>query len=150
MARRYSVNGYTTVGGSYKTLLGLTGGTTMRPRIYQIQIGITSAPADLALEWLVQRYTAAGTATAVTPNKLDPADPAAICTAGRTHTVEPTYTSTESPFDLGFHQKASAIWQAWDQLAQLVIPATAANGIGIQTLHGTATPTALATFHYDE
>lgn len=150
MARRYSVNGRTVLSTSLKTLLGLTGGTTMRPAIYQIQVGVITTPADLALEWLVQRSTAAGTSTAVTPNKLDPADPAAICTSGQTHTVEPTYTSTEIPFDLGFHQKASAIWQAWDQLSMIRIPATSANGIGIQSLHASATPTAIATIHYDE
>jgi hypothetical protein len=150
MARRYSVNGSTTLSTSYKTLLGLTGGTTMRPAIYQMQGGVTSTPADLALQWLVQRYTAAGTATAVTPNKLDPADPAAICTAGQTHTGEPTYVAGDSPFDLGFHQKASFIWQAWDQLAQIRIPATSANGVGIQSKAPSGTPVALATIHYDE
>lgn len=150
MARRYAVNGYTTLSTSAKTLLGLTGGTTMRPAIYQIQVGVTSAPDDKALEWLVQRYTAAGTSTAVTPSPLDPADPAAICTAGRTHSGEPTYTSGALPFDLGFHQKASAIWQAWDQLAQIRIPATANNGLGIASSHASVTPVALATIHYDE
>ncbi len=132
--RTYAASGQQAAcSSSLKTALGLTGGTTTRPAIHQLLIGASGTPADNALQWIVQRYTAAGTGTAVTPKPLDSGDPACIATAQQNHTVEPTYTSAEFLFKLALHQKASHIWQALPG-CEWKLPATASNGIGIGAL----------------
>ena len=132
--RNYAASGQqATCTTTLKTALGLTGGTTTRPAIQQLLIGTSSTPADNALTWIAQRYTAAGTSTAVVPKPLNSGDPVCIATAGQNHSVEPTYTSAEFLFKLALHQKASHIWQALPG-CEWVLPATASNGVGIGAL----------------
>src|SRR5262245_22073639 len=128
--RAYSSDGQRAVANPTKTAIGLTvGGTTYRPWIFDGWVGSSATPADNAIEWLGQRYTAAGTSTAVTPMALDPADPAATSTTGVNHTVEPTYTAGAILWHIGINQRATQRFQL-DPDAPLVIPATANNGIG--------------------
>ena len=90
-------------------------------------------PRDNALVWLLQRYTAAGTSTGITPSARNPAnDGLHLASFGSNHTAEPTYTSAKLPFSIPpIHQKNSLIWQAYAGDG-IVIPATANNGVGIQ------------------
>lgn len=132
MARRYSVAGQDTNTAS-TTQIGVTSASTVRPRIYDIICGSDATPADNSAEYNLQRYTAAGTSTAFTPVALDPADPAALASAGVNHSVEPTYTASAIVLEWAQNQRATFRWVAAPG-GEIVLPATAANGAGIQTI----------------
>lgn len=149
MARNYSISGARAVASPTKTLLGLTGGTTIRPQLFDLIVGSTATPADNALEFILQRYTAAGTSTAVTPEPLDPADPAAIATAGVNHTVEPTYTAGKILMDLAMNQRATQRWVPAPG-REIKAPATAANGLGLQPVHSSFTGSVTGTIHFED
>lgn len=128
MARRYAAVGSdTNTAGT--TVWSLTSATTIRPRIYEFLIGSVATPADNAWEFILGRTTAAGTSTAFTPIALDPADPAALAAAGFAHTVEPTYTANAQVLRIAGNQRAAVRWVAAPG-GEIVLPATAANGIG--------------------
>lgn len=147
--RRYSIDGEQAVTDPFDSLLGLTSAATIRPVIYHMVLGVSGTPADNAISWYAGRYTAAGTATAVTPQALDPADPAALASAGENHTAEPTYTANAILFRLALNQRASHAWWA-DAYGGLQSPATAANGVGIYPSHASASVLADATVHFSE
>ncbi len=129
MARRYAVGGQdTNTAGT--TMLGITATTAVRPAIYDLLVGSVATAADNAAEYFLQRYTAAGTSTGVTPQALDSGDPAATATAGVNHSVEPTYTASAVLLRVAKNQRATFRWVARER-GELVLPATAANGIGI-------------------
>lgn len=124
--------------------LGTLVADATRPRRlkwYDLMVGSDAAAADNSFLYLLQRCTAAGTSTAVTPRPLDPADAATEADAGENHTIEPTYTSAVYLLTLPLNQRATARWYAVPG-CELVSPATASNGIGIQT------PTASAVVIY--
>ena len=108
-----------------------------RGKLYEFQCGSPAVPADNPFRWTLQRCTAAGTSTGVTPVPLDPADAATETDAGENHTVEPTYTAGAIVWDQSINQRAAYRWVA-RQGKELVWPATAANGLGIQTLTSSA------------
>ncbi|MEM3077614.1 MAG: hypothetical protein QXW38_08375 [Candidatus Nitrosotenuis sp.] len=147
--RRYSIDGQDTNTAS-TTILGLTSTAAIRPAIYDLVSGSDATPADNAAEYNVQRYTAAGTATAVTPQALDPGNPAATATAGEAHTAEPTYTANAVLLNYMHNQRATFRWVAAPD-GEIILPATAANGAGVQviTVAGSAVNTGI-TIHYLE
>lgn len=147
--RRYSIDGQDTNTAS-TTILGLTSAATVKPKIYDVLLGSDATPADNAAEYNLQRYTAAGTATSVTPQALDPGDPAALASAGEVHTVEPTYTANAVLLNIMSNQRATFRWVAAPE-GEIVLPATAANGVGVQviTVAGSAVNTGV-TIHYAE
>ena len=136
--RAYSIDGVRNVSSPTKTALTITGGTTFRPWIYDGWVGSSATPADNAIQWFMQRFTAAGTGTATTPQAVDPADPAASSAGAINHTVEPTYTAGAILFHLALNQRATQRFQL-DPDAPLVIPATANNGIGLYPVNSTFT-----------
>ena len=103
-----------------------------RARLYDVLVGSEASPADNAFLYVFQRITAAGTSTSVTPRNLDPADATTEFDAGQNHTVEPTYTAGGELLFIPVNQRATMRWVAAPG-CELVIPATASNGIGIQT-----------------
>lgn len=149
MGRRYSIDGAQAVASPTDTVLGLTGAATIRPKIYDVIFGSSATPADNALNWLLQRYTAAGTNTAVTPQALDPGDPASLAAGGEDHTAEPTYTANAILLNVSANQRSTQRWVAAPG-GELVIPATASNGIGIQPVHASFTGSVEATIHHEE
>lgn len=121
-----------------------------RAKVYDILVGSEATPADNSFLWQFQRCTTAGTAgSAVTPQSLDPADTlASTIVCGQAHSVNPTLTANAFLLSLGLNQRASFRWVAAPG-GELMIPATASNGIGI------ITPTAglvavSVTAHFDE
>lgn len=148
MARNYFAAGSVGV-GSGVTAISVVGGTTIRPRIYEILIGCAAAPADAATEWAAQRLTADGTGTSVTPTALDPGDPSAIATSKKTYTIEPTYTANALLFDEPVNQRASFRWVAVPG-KELVVPNTSANGIGIRSIQSTVSTTHQAAIYWEE
>lgn len=102
-----------------------------RGKLYDLIIGSEATPADNAFLWSLQRCTTAGTATAVTPLPLDPADStAATIVGGQNHTVDPT-GSTEI-MRMPLNQRATFRWVAAPG-SELLIPATASNGLKLET-----------------
>jgi hypothetical protein len=138
--RRYEIDGSRLVNNPTKTLLGLTGATTIRPYIYDGGLGSSAAPADNAITWFMQRDTTAGTSSAVTPSPTDFSDPAALSAAGQNHTVEPTYTAGQILFHQALNQRGA--WKLnLDPFTPLMVPAVAANGIGLYPVHASFTGT---------
>lgn len=151
MARGYSVSGPSATGTANKTAATVVASTTVRPRVYEFDVGLTTAPnsTDQQLEFGCGRFTAAGTAgSAPTPNPVDPADVAAVATAGITHSAEPTYAATYL-MDQAMNQRAMFRFVAVPGY-ELVAPATAANGIGLKNIAITATSVITGTLFWTE
>lgn len=149
MGDRYSVNGTRQVASPTKTLIGITSSTSKRPRLYDFTCGSTATPADNALEWIWQRYTAAGTSTSVTPTALDPGAPSALFTSGANHTVEPTYTSGAVFWDVPINQRSTQRLVVFPQ-SEIILPATGGNGAGLQPVHASFTGNVTATAWVEE
>jgi hypothetical protein len=149
VARNYAGSGTRAVVSPTKTLLALNGGTTIRPCLTDIIVGSAATPADNALEFVLQRSTAVGTGTTVTPQPIDPADPAAIATMLTNHTVEPTYTAGAVLLDIALNQRATQRWVA-NPGREIKLPATASYGVGLQPVHSSFTGNVTATFHFED
>lgn len=119
-----------------------------RHRWYYFHLGCQGDAADNEFLYTIQRCTAAGTSTAVVAQALDPADVTAITVAGENHTVEPTYTAAAILMNVAINQRATFQWYA-PPGGELVVPATASNGIGVQTPTATAL-TITAQIHFEE
>lgn len=149
MGRRYAEVGDQNATAA-NSILGLTSAATIRPKIYEIIVGCADTPADQAYNYYMQRYTAAGTSTAVTPKPLDPGDPASLASAGSNHTVEPTYTAAEVMQSASVNQQATWRWVVPPEEG-ITLPATAANGVGLffKVVSG-GTALCQATFYHEE
>jgi len=101
-------------------------------KVYYLLFGSEATPADNPFLWRVRRCTAAGTSTAVVPTILDPGDLVTEQDAGENHTVEPTYTSATELLVVPLHQRATFQWSAAPG-REIVTPATASNGLGVET-----------------
>lgn len=131
--------------------LGSIAADATRPRrgkIYDIEVGSEAAAADNPFLYVFQRFTAAGTSTAFTPVAVDPADASTESDVGVNHTVEPTYTANAIVKRLALNQRATYRWQQ-DPAYGLTYPATASNGIGVQTPVGGLVLIS-ATVYYEE
>jgi hypothetical protein len=131
----YRVAGKQTTIAATKTALTLISATTCRPRLCDLRLTTTGAPTtDAQVNAKLQRFTAAGTsaASAPTPKPTDNGDPASLATAGWDHSAEPTYTDTLQ--DWFFNPRSVIQWAAYDPRGEILLPATAANGVGMQTV----------------
>ena len=140
------------ISSTYRTLLGLNASsatTLRRAKVYDVLIGTNGAPADNYMEWDISAMTAAGTATAVTPNKLDQADGAALTVANANYTAEPTVTANSSLFYIGVNQRASYRWVAAPG-SELVVPATNLAGLVLRSRSGGYTGTATGAMLFEE
>jgi hypothetical protein len=125
----YSCQGTQTAAA--KTALVVVSTAAIRPRIIDatfMQIGTPGG--DASYEVHAKRFTAAGTTTPTTPASTDPNDPAATFLSGSNATVEPTFTANTLIRQFAHNPRASFRWVAYDQRAEMILPATAANGIG--------------------
>jgi hypothetical protein len=136
---KYSASGTQTLAASVKTALGLTSNATTPNRLwlYNFFVADQGTPADNVVIHTLQRITAAGTSTGVTPTKLDPADRAAQTVGGETHSAEPTYTSNEELLEIPINTRNTLQWMAAPG-SELVAPATANNGFGWKSSHASA------------
>lgn len=149
--RGYTLNGPSASGTASKTAVAVVGGTTVRPRVNEFSVGLTTAPnaTDQQLDWAIGRITAAGTAGSTpTPNPVDPADVASIATGAITHSAEPTYAA---PYlmEQGMNQRGMFRWVAIPGL-EFVAPATASNGIALKNVAITAAAVILGTLIFTE
>jgi hypothetical protein len=147
---KYAAKGQRTASAN-TTVMGLNapGSGMRRAKIYDLILGSEGAPADVANLWELNRFTAAGTSTAFTPLPLDPADAAAATVAGENHSAEPTYTAAAKLLEVALNQKATFRWVAIPG-GELVIPATASNGIGIRTPTAGSSVAITAEAHFEE
>jgi L-asparaginase II len=130
MGRRYAIVGEQNATAS-DTIIGITSAATIRPSVYEIIVGSAATPADQAFNLMLKRYTAVGTATAVTPQALDPNDPAALAAGISNSTVEPTYTAGANMLSISINQQATFRWVVPPEEG-IKAPATANNGLGLQ------------------
>lgn len=146
---RYVVEINDTSGAS--TTAGLVQAQTTGLRrfaIYDMIFGSEASPTDSVNLWVVQRITADGTNTGVTPAPLDPADAASSAQGGENCTAEPTYTANTVMLSVPLNTRATFRWVAAPG-SELVAPATNENGFGIK--HPTASSTAVtATVFFQE
>lgn len=105
-----------------------------RLALYDLIVGSEATPADNPFTLLVRRCTTVGTATAVTPVALDPANPSGgvTQTANENHTVDPTITANSELLDIPFNQRATFRWVAAPD-GELIVPAVASNGLVLST-----------------
>lgn len=148
LQRKYSYSGSAT-NTSAQTFFGITSASTIRPFIYEYVFGSSGTPADQAARYQLQRTTAAGTSTAVVGQAIDPADPAPLSVGGRAHSGEPTYTASAFLDEIGINQRVTFRWVAYPG-GELVMPSTAANGIGFFVSAVTSTWTAITKVHVGE
>lgn len=131
---------------SYKSIVIVTSSSTTQARrgqIYDVMIGTDGTPADNAVVFDISRQTAAGTATSVTPNLLNPADAAMLGAASANATAEGTITANSSVFFLGLNQRASYRWVAAPG-SELVYPATNLAGFALRAKSASYTSTVTA------
>lgn len=154
--RNYSVVGNCVNGASTTLpLANLVGAATIRPGIYDFSLGSDATPADQAAKYAWQRGTTAGTwagagGAAITPQALDPADPAALAAANQgVASVGPTLTGAAFLFQFASNQRATYRWVAAPG-SELKIPATASNSLNLMSLVSTASVNTVFSFLYAE
>lgn len=135
---------------TYKTQLSVTaatGATTLRRGwLWEFEVGAASVPnsTDCAIQYDISVQTAAGTATATTPNPVDigGGDAAALLVYNANYTAEGTITAASSLMNLALNQRASQRWVAKDKASALIIPAVNLKGIACRALSTNYTGTA--------
>ena len=120
--------------------IGVNATTAQRNYIDEYILAIALTPSDSTVSWTIQRCTALGTNTAVTPGGADDgADRAAQALIGKNHTVEPTLTANAFIIEaLPINARATYRWVAGPGKV-IVTPATATNGLAFLALHATRT-----------
>lgn len=145
---KYSTRGTMALIAADSTL-SVIASTAIRPRIAGVTLSSSSTPNDYSAHFYLQRFSADGTGTSVTPKPLDFGDPASVSTSKHTYTVEPTLTANEILLELGHHQRATVQWWArpgWE----LVIPALAGDGIAAVCVAVSTQFTEATTFFFEE
>ena len=147
---RYAATGNeNAVTSAFTTILALIRGASRRAAIEWFALNAAGTIADQMIEYALMRFTAAPTVTGVTPASLDLANAASITTAGENASAEGTYTAATELFHQEIHHRQTFQWYAPPD-GQLVIPDTAAAGIGARVLHATFTGPAKASMHFSE
>jgi zona occludens toxin (predicted ATPase) len=127
----YAVQGITAAGQSNKTAATVIGSSAIRAAMVSAVFGLATNPnaTDFYMTMAIAKFTAAGTAgSSPTPAIVDSGDPAAVCTAGITHSAEPTYASVDM-LQVPMNQRSTFRWEAADG-REIIAPATSANGVG--------------------
>ena len=140
MAARYNAKGDQNLTAALITALTVGSNATTAQRNYIKRFVLSATtPSDTAISWTVQRCSALGTSTAVTPGLHDPGDRAAQAAVGKNHTVEPTYTANAFIWEgVRISARATVLWVAGPDEA-ILHAATVGAGIGWAALHATVT-----------
>jgi len=150
MSRTYSVvAGVTSNAGTGLPLLCTwQTAATVRPKWFDILVGASGVPADYYVTCSVNRMTAAPTGHSVlTPSPIDPADGAAVATAGKLATGAGTIGV--ALMNWAQNQRATFRWVAAPG-KELVSLITTVCGIGIYTLAHTAAMILEMTVFFEE
>lgn len=108
--------------------------TLTSAKVYEIGIGQdgTLNATDCQVDWDLSRVTALGTGTTVVAVPLDVGPRAAGTVGTVNHTVEPTVTAASSIWNRGINQRGVWQWQAADEGAMIIIPATNLAGVALR------------------
>lgn len=150
MGERYGETGsQTTNTTTNKTMLRLTGATTLIFKVYDWIFGPNVVPASGIFIYVAQRTTANGTSTAVTPEPLDVARGlVAEATCGSNATAEPTYAGAPM-LSIPLFSQATQRWQAAPG-GELIAARVAASGIGFTSRSPALTTATRCTVHHEE
>jgi hypothetical protein len=146
-----------TVATTYKTAGALWSVGSRRIQVYELEFGQTGglSSTDCQCQWDVSLFSSTNilTASAVVPNKLDPADATALAIFANNATTELTYTTAGNGLSLknwGINQRGSYRWRCLDDGDNIVIPATNLTGIGVRTLSSNFTGSAIGNISFLE
>lgn len=132
-----------------KTVLSVIAAATVRPRVYDILLSSPSTPNDYSVELFLQRFSADGTGTAVTPQPLDFNERAAVATSKVNYSAEPTLTANEILVQMAHNQRATCRWVAAPG-SELIIPALAGDGLALVCNAVSTQFTEAATIFFEE
>lgn len=105
-----------------------------RIKIYDVIFAYFGTPADASFLAKFQRSTTAPSGgTSKTPQPLDPADAAAVTLAMDGAVTNGTLTSNAFPLTIPGNQRSTVRWVARQPDGEIVIPATASNGVHLIT-----------------
>ena len=153
MSDTFAVTGtQTTTATPGDTTLAVLGDAAVRGRVFEWIFSQSGTPADNVVQWLVRRLTAVGTEGAgVVPVTLsDPGGTSAGAIDGaENHSVEPTYTAASELLDFDINERATFRWVA-SPGGEMVIPATASNGLGATAISATYSGDTRVTAHFTE
>lgn len=128
----------------------MTGGTVSRLTIYDLISGSDATPADNYAEFAIRRTTTAGTTTTTfVPTLLDPANGAAAAVFVLTASAQPTITGNSDLINIPQNQRATFRWVAAPG-GELIVPATANNGLALMAVASNATATYGFTCYWQE
>ncbi|GAC1502139.1 MAG: hypothetical protein NVS1B6_08650 [Steroidobacteraceae bacterium] len=132
MARTYAATAASVTNTASSTLPSITliGTSSIKPRLFRYKISSPATVADNSVAYQIQRCTTTGTVgSSVTPQALDPGDPAAGCTVGLAiFSVGPTLTAGAIVDSISINLRAWYEFQA-APTKEIVIPASASNGL---------------------
>lgn len=131
------------------TVLSLISSTSVRPKVTGLVISSSSSPNDYSAHFHLQRFSADGTGTAVTPQKMDFDAAAAVATSKTNYTVEPTYTSGEVLLNIAHNLRATVVFQCAPGF-EFQIPALAGDGIGQRCIAVSTQFTEQSTIFFEE
>jgi hypothetical protein len=146
MPPAYFAKGDQTLTTTFTTALtvGSNATTAQRNQFFRFILSLGLTPSDSQITWEIQRCSALGTSTAVTPGQGDGAERAAQAAVGENHTVEPTYTADAFLLEeFALNARASFVLpgfpgEIWTHAA------TVGAGIGVKALHVSRTEDFLA------
>lgn len=136
---------------------GMLWAESRRVMVYEVEMGQTGtlASSDCQDQWDLSRFgtTAAGVGTVVASDLLDPADVASSTLFANDLSTEPTYTSAGNGLTIkswAINQRGFNRWRALDDGDNIIIPSTAAFGIGVRTLSSGFTASAVGGISFVE
>ena len=136
---------------AFLTALEIEGSANHRPAIIYVSFSCGDDAIDFQINWQIQRLTAVGTTTDITPTPLggEITAVAAITNAGSNATIEPTLTANEFLMDINVNTRSFQQWYAQPG-REMYTEQAAGNGLAVGTLHASSTAAVVTTVHFVE
>jgi hypothetical protein len=116
--------------------LATTAAVAVRPQVYDLIVSSPASPADVVIDWALQKLTAAPTGgTSVTPTPMNTGDGAATSLAMKGSTGGGTVSVVAMYFAM--NQRVTWRWCAVPGGEVVFVP-TASNGVGLQCVSAAA------------
>jgi hypothetical protein len=149
MPARFSAT-HEAAAASNLTLIQLQyGALGRRVRLYELEIGSDSAPAEFSGQFDVIRGTVVGTGTSISPRALDPSDNLAEYSLVQGATITGhTKTADSSLLSIGLHQRQTFRWLSHIRRA-IIVPGTVGHWVGIECIAHGGTPNINTTIHWE-
>lgn len=147
----FSASGFTAITTTRKTVLAAVqpAAATALGKMHRVHLGSVGTPADVSVEWIIQRQSTLGTGTTVTPTDEDDTGSVATILARSNYTVEPTLVSNTILFDNGINQR-SAFTIMLGPGREWRLQVTNNRGVGVGALHASSTVTVNSVVAWDE